>query len=231
MPHADCHCFSFDHRRSWVLAVRGGGLCRRLAGGGLSSTAHSARPWVYWFPLDGNITSNGITADLEAMKRVGIGGVLYMETEQGTPRGPAKFAGPLWRNLFKHLVAEASRLGIQLNVNNDAGWCGSGGPWITPELSMQRIVWTETNVTGPRHFEAELAQPTAVRNYYQDIAVFAFPTPASDYSIAKRAGKSGGGHPGDRVARPTSRHCQPIRPLPGNRVQMLTGESPPETAG
>src|SRR5690349_7591414 len=51
----------------------------------------SAKPWVYWFPLDGNITSNGITLDLEAMKRAGIGGVLYMETEQGTPRGPAKF--------------------------------------------------------------------------------------------------------------------------------------------
>ena len=57
----------------------------------------SARPWVYWFPLDGNISSNGITADLEAMQRVGIGGVLYMETEQGTPRGPAAFGGPLWR--------------------------------------------------------------------------------------------------------------------------------------
>src|SRR5512136_2762119 len=70
----------------------------------------SARPWVYWFPLDGNITSNGMTLDLEAMKRVGIGGVLYMETEQGTPRGPAKFAGPLWRNLFKHICAEAHRL-------------------------------------------------------------------------------------------------------------------------
>ena len=31
-----------------------------------------ARPWVYWFWLNGNITKEGITADLEAMKRVGI---------------------------------------------------------------------------------------------------------------------------------------------------------------
>ena len=52
----------------------------------------SARPWVYWFPLDGNISSNGITLDLEAMQRVGIGGVLYMETDQGAPKGPAAFA-------------------------------------------------------------------------------------------------------------------------------------------
>ncbi len=150
----------------------------------------SARPWVYWFPLDGNITSNGITADLEAMQRVGIGGVLYMETSQGTPPGPAKFGGPLWRNLFKHICAEASRLGLQVNMNNDAGWCGSGGPWITPELSMQRIASIETNVTGPLAFAGVLPQPKAVAGYYRDIALFAFPTPASNYFIPHIRGKA-----------------------------------------
>lgn len=136
-----------------------------------------ARPWVYWFPLDGNISSNGITADLEAMARVGIGGVLYMETEQGTPKGPAAFAGPLWRALFTHACAEASRLGIEVNMNNDAGWCGSGGPWITPEMSMQKIVWTTTQIQGPRTFDGTLRRPEANRDYYRDIAVLAFPTP------------------------------------------------------
>jgi len=150
----------------------------------------SARPWVYWFPLDGNISSNGITLDLEAMARVGVGGVLYMETDQGAPRGPAAFAGPLWRDLFKHICGEARRLGLEVNMNNDAGWCGSGGPWITPELSMQRVVWTETAVSGPKRFEAVLPQPAAVRDYYRDIAVFAFPTPASNYALPHLAGKS-----------------------------------------
>ena len=157
---------------------------------GFGHPPDSARPWVYWFPLDGNITSNGITLDLEAMKRAGIGGVLYMETDQGAPRGPAKFGGPLWRDLFKHICAEANRLGIEVNMNNDAGWCGSGGPWITPELSMQRIVWTETNVSGPLHFDAVLPQAKAVKDYYGDIAVFAYPTPASNYVISHISGKS-----------------------------------------
>ena len=57
----------------------------------------SARPWVYWFWLNGNITSNGVTADLEAMKHVGIGGVLIMEVDQGAPVGPIDFAGARWR--------------------------------------------------------------------------------------------------------------------------------------
>jgi hypothetical protein len=33
-----------------------------------------AWPWVYWFVSDGNLTREGITADFEAMKRVGIQG-------------------------------------------------------------------------------------------------------------------------------------------------------------
>ncbi len=143
----------------------------------------AARPWVYWFWLNGNITSNGITADLEAMQRVGIGGVLIMEVDQGTPKGDAAFGGPQWRELFKHVCAEAHRLGLEVNMNNDAGWCGSGGPWITPDLAMQKVVATETNVVGPRQFEANLAQPETLANYYRDIAVLAFPTPARDVRI------------------------------------------------
>jgi hypothetical protein len=64
----------------------------------------SARPWVYWFWLNSNITRAGITADLEAMKRVGIGGVLIMEVDQGAPVGPAAFMGDEWRELFKFAV-------------------------------------------------------------------------------------------------------------------------------
>ena len=120
---------------------------------GFAHPPDSARPWVYWFWLSGNITSNGITADLEAMKRVGIGGVLIMEVDQGAPVGPADFMGPKWRDLFKHVAAEARRLGLEVNMNNDAGWNGSGGPWVKPEQSMQKIVWTETHVTGPKSFD------------------------------------------------------------------------------
>ncbi|HEV2390859.1 MAG TPA: glycosyl hydrolase [Verrucomicrobiae bacterium] len=150
----------------------------------------SARPWVYWFWLNGNITSNGVTADLEAMQRVGIGGVLIMEVDQGAPKGPTDFGGPKWRGLFQHVCGEAHRLGLEVNMNNDAGWCGSGGPWITPELAMQKVVWSETNVTGPCRFEGELPQPKAVAHYYRDIAMLAFPTPAGHARISDIDGKA-----------------------------------------
>jgi len=134
-----------------------------------------ARPWVYWFWLNGNITKEGITADLEAMKRVGIRGVLIMEVDQGSPVGPADFMGPQWRELFKHVHKEARRLDLEVNMNNDAGWNGSGGPWIRPEDSMQKIVWAETDLTGPRHFDATLPLPESKANFYRDISLLAFP--------------------------------------------------------
>lgn len=149
-----------------------------------------ARPWVYWFWLNGNITREGITADLEGMKRAGIGGVLIMEVDQGAPAGPVAFAGSRWRELFRHVLAEADRLGLQVNMNNDAGWCGSGGPWIKPELSMQRVVWTETEVRGPKRVETSLPQPQAVAGFYRDIAVLAYPTPAGRARIPNVAAKS-----------------------------------------
>jgi len=155
-----------------------------------SNPPASARPWVYWFPLSGNLTKEGITADFEAMARVGIGGVLYMEVDQGAPKGKADFAGPLWREMFQHACNEANRLGLEINMNNDAGWCGSGGPWITPELSMQVIVWTKTNVVGNQNFDAMLSKPKVIKDYYKDIALFAYPTPSTNYVIPGIRGKS-----------------------------------------
>ncbi len=165
----------------------------------------SARPWVYWFWSNGNITKGGISADLEAMKRVGIGGALIMEVDQGAPVGPVDFMGAKWRELFKYAVGEAQRLGLQINMNDDAGWDGSGGPWITPDQAMQKVVWSETEVTGPQHFDGKLQQADAVADYYHDIAVMAFPTPGS-YRIpdikAKAAFEVGSAGPADQSALP-----------------------------
>jgi hypothetical protein len=163
-----------------LLICLAGALCLGATSSELEQGFHdppdSARPWVYSFWLNSNVTSNGITADLEAMKRVGLGGLLLMDVDQGTPKGPAKFNSPQWRDMFKHLCSEAHRLGLEVNMNNDPGWCGSGGPWVTPELSMQKVVWTETSIKGPARYAGTLAQPEAFQNYYQDIAVLAFPT-------------------------------------------------------
>src|SRR5215211_4102824 len=45
-----------------------------------------ARPRVWWHWMNGNVTKEGITADLEWMKRVGIGGFQMFDGSLGTPQ-------------------------------------------------------------------------------------------------------------------------------------------------
>ena len=154
----------------------------------------SARPWVYWFPLSGNLTKAGITADLEAMARVGIGGALYMETDPGnaTPKGAADFTGPLWMEMVGHACREAKRLGLEINMNNGPGWNGSAGPWMTPELSMQKVVWSEVVVEKGDQKPIVLPQPKTTKgySYYQDIAVLAMPAPVGNSRISDLENKA-----------------------------------------
>ena len=185
----------------------------------------AAKPWVYWFWLNGNITREGITADLEAMHRVGIGGVLIMEVDQGIPKGPAPFASPKWREMFKYMVAEAGRLGIEVDMNNDAGWNGSGGPWVTPQHAMQKVVWSETFVQGPQSFDGWLPQPETVAGYYRDIAVLAFRyransrDPEKRYHIAHLDAKNG-------LVRGWARRI-PAWPTPASRPRRSSAMRPP----
>ena len=140
-----------------------------------------ARPWVYWFTLSGNMTKESITADLESMARVGIGGVIRFEVGQpGTPVGPVAYNGKEWHELFQHACKEAARLGLEINMANSPSWAGSGGPWITPEHGMQNVAWTETVAEGGRKLELLLPQPKAVMDYYRDVAVLAMPAPEGE---------------------------------------------------
>ena len=129
--------------------------------GGFAHPPDSARPWVYWFWLDGNITKEGITADLEAMQRVGLGGALWMwggGVGEGV-KGPVQFLSPQWWELMRHTLREADRLGLEIDLTNGSGWSHSGGPWIRPEASMQRLeLAREIQWDGAGDKEAVLAE-------------------------------------------------------------------------
>ena len=161
-----------------------------VAGGDLESgfrkPPESAKPQTYWWWMNGNVTKEGITADLEAMKRVGLGGALIMEADNGgILPGPVKFMSQEWWQLTRHAIAEAHRLGLEMNITNCGGWAGAGGPWVTPEQGGQIVATSELSVQGPTHFSAVLARPTVNRDYYRDIAVLAFPTPRGETDSMK----------------------------------------------
>ncbi|MHB8973199.1 MAG: glycosyl hydrolase [Pirellulaceae bacterium] len=143
---------------------------------------HAARPWAYWWWLDGNASREGITRDLEEMSRQGISGVLLFDAGEGkgSPVGP-QFMSPAWRELYRHTLTEAARLKIEVGVNLCSGW-DAGGTWVTPEYAAKRLVYSESIVTSSDSVPTELPRPELVSDFYRDMAVVAYPRRARDPS-------------------------------------------------
>jgi len=163
-------------------------FAQRSLDAGFRNPPDSAKPHTWWHWMDGNITREGITADLEAMKRAGIGGAQMFHVSQGIPPGPVGYNSPQWRAMVVHAVKEANRLGMELCIHNCAGWSSSGGPWITPEHAMQVLAWSTKEVKGPAHVNAQLALPKAPQvvkpvDFHRDICVLAFRTPTGPNAI------------------------------------------------
>lgn len=141
----------------------------------------NAKPWVFWYWIKAAVSKEGITADLEAMSRNGIGGA-YLIPVQGAEKPPlyepvAEQLTPEWWNMIEFAFQEAKRLGLKIAMHSCDGFAVAGGPWITPEMSMQKIVWSELSLNGDQHFADTLPQPETIRNYYKDIAIYAYPAP------------------------------------------------------
>ncbi len=154
---------------------------------GFQSPPASARPHTWWHWMNGNVTKEGITADLEAMHRVGIGGAQVFNASEGIPPGPVKFNSPEWHEMFSFAVKEADRLGLELCVHKCAGWSSSGGPWDSTEHSMEHVVLTETKIPGGQRYSSTLPQPRSTWNVYHDVAVLAFQTPGGEGLSMKSA--------------------------------------------
>lgn len=160
---------------------------------GFLSPPDWARPGVYWYFMDGNLSEEGMTKDLESMKKAGIGYVLFLEVNVGVPRGKVDFLSDRWLQLFAHAEKECRRLNISMTLGIGPGWSGSGGPWVKPEQSMQHLVSSSVTIDGGQKKEIKLPVPQPRRpffgegvftpelkrkwqDFYQDVAVLAFPT-------------------------------------------------------
>lgn len=145
----------------------------------------ASRPGVYWYFINGNLNGKEMTDDLNSMKAAGLGNLVFLEVSiGGVQPGPVKFMSEPWQDVFAQAVHEAERLEIDISLGTGPGWCGSGGPWIKPEQSMQHLVFSSVEVKGPTLYDAVLPVPeqrktpwhTMSNPFYQDVAVVAFPS-------------------------------------------------------
>ena len=129
--------------------------------------SRGANAWWHW--QGANVTKSGITRDLEAMKDAGLSGATIFniqdvgwdcEERMTTLLCPGlEYMNDKWWDMVAFAVSEAKRLGLELGIHNCPGYSTSGGPWITPELGMKKLVWAKDD-----------AQPETKLGFYRDIA-------------------------------------------------------------
>lgn len=201
-------------RKSWALVVLLALSISHVRADELDDTfknpPEAAKPGVLWMWMGCNLSKEGITRDLEALKAAGFGRTtMFSLADSTTP-----WAGPIgnsptpqiiswtepWWELVRHAAGESKRLGMDFGMFNGPGYEASGGPWVTPELSMQEVCFSQTPVDGGSEQTLMLAKPTvdphsrmqfpvfdprtgkvekpiieARKTYYRDVAVLAVP--------------------------------------------------------
>lgn len=172
----------------------------------------SAKPGVLWMWMGANISSTGITKDLQALKEEGFNSTTVISLADitdpwGVPIGKdptpdiIAWTDPWWK-MVQHAATESKRLNMTMGLFDGAGYSTSGGTWITPELSMQQLCWSQTIISGngkvqgislnkpavdphanarfptynPKIGKTEIPEIEERKTYYKDIAVLAMPS-------------------------------------------------------
>ncbi len=141
-------------------------------------------PETWFHYIGGNVSHEGITADLEAIAAAGISGIHLFHGQQGG-KWPATgeditCMSEKWEDAVKYTAEECRRLGLRFTMQNCPGWAMAGGPWIKPENAMRLIVSSSKTIEADGKIKTSLAQPQPSNEEwrdYRDIAVLAFPTP------------------------------------------------------
>ena len=171
---------------------------------------HSARPYVWWHWINGNITRDGLRKDLEWMSRIGIGGFHQFDAGgammQMVPPvvEPVPYLSNAWKDAFSYAIHFADSLGMEIGIASAPGWSSTGGPWVEPEDAMKKLTWRTMEVSGGSRQALQLPEPyrnigryqngdpglyaSAFENifpWYNDIAVVAVRIPEEEKSLTQ----------------------------------------------
>lgn len=142
------------------------------------------RAAIIWQWMDGLVTKEAITADLEAFKKAGLSGVQNFQI--GGPRQimiedpTCAIGSDKWKEMLLWTLEECARLGLDFGTHNCPGWSSSAYPTVAPEYSMQKLVYSEA---APGEILV-LPEVDPTYGYYEDICVLAMP---ADSVISKES--------------------------------------------
>ena len=93
-----------------------------------------ARPAARWWWMGSAVDKEGLTHNLEAYAEKGMGTVEITPIYGviGNEANEIDYLTPTWMEMLRHTTSEATRLGMEVDMNNGTGW-PFGGPEVTLE--------------------------------------------------------------------------------------------------
>lgn len=130
-----------------------------------------ARPETWFHLIGGNVSKAGIVADLDAICAAGLGGIQLFhggwskEVLWPGVTNPIPCLSEQWEDLIGFTARECARRGLSFKMQNCPGWSMSGGPWISSDKAMRKLVAFERE--NPPKWEAD--------DDFHEIATLTFP--------------------------------------------------------
>ena len=154
----------------------------------------SCRPETWFHLIGGNVSKEGMDADLDAIANAGISGIhlFHGRSDYGEWPNVKKQIPCLskdWDDLIRFVADGCEKRGLIFKMQNCPGWSMSGGPWIAPSNAMRNLTYSRTDVKGGASANVELPIPrlplpevkiSDEDRDYRDLFVLAFPTPEGD---------------------------------------------------
>src|SRR6185295_16023672 len=111
--------------------------------------SQETKPWTRWWWHGSAVTKEGITTEMEAYQKAGIGGleITPIYGVAGFEDQFIDFLSPKWMELFIHSLAEAKRLDMGIDMATGTGW-PFGGPWVRDEDACKDLNYKIFQVKG-----------------------------------------------------------------------------------
>lgn len=133
---------------------------------GWPEVAMETKPWTRWWWHGSALTKEGITAEMEAYRQAGLGGVEITPIYgvYGYEDKFVNFLSDQWMELFIHTLKEGERLGLGIDMATGTGW-PFGGPWIDSEEACKNVHFEVYELEGGQTLaeKIEFIQPPYLR--------------------------------------------------------------------
>jgi hypothetical protein len=161
---------------------------------GFQDPPKSARPSIYYVLLNGYVNRDYVEHELKQLREMGIGGLCVFDMgarglkEALPPTGPA-FMSAEWIENFVHIVREADRLGLDVQLAVSSSW-DMGASWVKPQNASMALYHSSLLLEGPTELDKLPPFPTIPAEspgdkqgkplFLHNVAILAFPVSERD---------------------------------------------------